>query len=136
MFGLLYLTDVRGRLHGIVSSALHGSCMGGCIGTVSAIITAVGVIIAGGFAYFKFIKGRTFRPRCSIDIDPQLMEIGESRALQVSVTVRNEGLVALLFPSDIPQSLFVGQADSAIWKQACERRRRVAWERSRIPKGR
>jgi hypothetical protein len=94
-------------------------------GTVSAIITAVGVIIAGGFAYFKFIKGRTFRPRCSIDIDPELITIGESRALQVSVTVRNEGLVALLFPSNIPQRLFVGQADSAIWKRACERSRRV-----------
>jgi hypothetical protein len=105
-------------------------------GTVSAIITATGVLIAGGFAYFKFIKGRTFRPRCSIEIEPQLKEIGESRALQISVTVRNEGLVALLFPSDIPQRLFVGQADSAMWEQACKRGRRVVWERSSIPKGR
>ncbi len=105
-------------------------------GTLSAIITATGVIIAGGFAYFKFIKGRTFRPRCSLDIGAQLTKIGESRALQVSITVRNEGLVALLFPSNIPQRLFVGQADSAMWKQASDRQRRVVWERSSIPKGR
>lgn len=97
-------------------------------------ITAVGVIIAGVFAFFKFSKGRTFHPRCSIQIDPQLTEIGGSPALHVSVTVRNEGLVALLFPDETKQLLLVGQADSIIWRQACERQWPVVWEESAIPK--
>ena len=103
-------------------------------GTVSSIITAVGVIIAGVFAFFKFSKGRTFHPRCLIQIDPQLIDVGGSRALHVSVTVRNDGLVALLFPDETQQLLLVGQADSSIWKQACERQWPVAWEKSTIPK--
>lgn len=105
------------------------------IGTVSAIITATGVIIAGVFAYFKFSKGRTFHPRCFIDINSKLTEIGGNRALQVTVTVRNDGLIALLFPSDIPQRLIVGQADSVIWDKACERMWPVVWEKSSIRKG-
>jgi hypothetical protein len=103
-------------------------------GTVSSIITALGVIIAGIFAFFKFSKGRTFHPKCSIQIDPQLIEIGESRALHVSVTVRNDGLTALLFPDETDQLLLVGQADGTIWRQACERQWPVVWEESAIPK--
>ena len=103
-------------------------------GTVSAMITAAGVIFAGLFAFFKFSKGRTFRPRCSIHIEPKLIEIGGSRAIEVSVTVRNDGLVALLFPSDTPQRLLVGQADAAIWKKARDRQWPVVWEKSSIPR--
>ena len=101
-------------------------------GTVAAMVTAAGVVIGGIFAYFKFSKGRTFRARISLRIDPKLTEIGGSPALQVSVTVRNEGLIALLFPSDLAQRLYIGQADSAIWNRACGRQRQVRWENSSI----
>lgn len=103
-------------------------------GTVSSIITAVGVIIAGVFAFFKFSKGRTFHPKCTIQINPKLIDVEGTRALHVSVTVRNDGLVALLFPDDIDQLLFVGQADSIIWREACENQWPVVWEKSAIPK--
>lgn len=102
-------------------------------GTVSAMITAVGLFIAGAFAYFKFIKGRTFRPRCFIDIEPQLVKVGETRALRVSATVRNESQIALLILSDVQQQLLVSQADHAIWEQACKCQQPIRWEDSGIP---
>lgn len=98
-------------------------------GTISQIITAIGVIIAGTFAFFKFSKGRTFHPRCSICIEPELMEIEGFRALKVFVTIRNDGLVALLYPKiKVPQRLFVGQADRTTWQQSCERGWPVVWQ--------
>lgn len=98
-------------------------------GTVSAMITAIGVVIAGLFAYFKFVKGRTFYPRCSIDMRSEIVGLADSLALRVSIIARNESQVALLFSSDARQKLVIGQADAALWRQACEKRQRVRWER-------
>lgn len=102
-------------------------------GTASAIITAIGVTIAGAFAYFKFVKGRTLHPRCSIDIDPQFVGVGKTHALRISVTARNEGQTALLVLSDVQQQLLVSQADSIVWQRACDCRQRVRWEESGLP---
>jgi hypothetical protein len=102
-------------------------------GTASAIITAIGLIIAGSFAYFKFVKGRTLHPRCSIDIDPQVVGVGKTHALRVSVTARNEGQTALLVLSDVQQQLLVSQADSIVWQRACDCRQPVRWEESGLP---
>lgn len=103
------------------------------LGTASAMITAVGIIIAGIFAYFKLVKGRTLHPRFLIDIDPRLVEAGEGRALRISVTARNEGQTALLVLSDVQQQLLVSQADNRIWRQACECGQPVRWEESEFP---
>jgi hypothetical protein len=97
-------------------------------GTVSAIITATGVIIAGSFAYFKFVKGRIFHARTFIDMDCQFVELAKDRMLRVSVTLRNESQIALLFLSEASQVLIIGEADRTIWRQACERRQPVRWE--------
>jgi hypothetical protein len=102
-------------------------------GTISAMITATGVIIAGAFAYFKLIKGRTLHPRCSIAIDSQLVGTGKARALRISVTAKNEGQVALLFLSVAPQRLLISQADNTIWELASKLRQPVRWEESSIP---
>jgi hypothetical protein len=103
------------------------------LGTVSGIVTAIGVLVAGGFAYFKFAKGRTLRPRCSIDISPHLTSVDGSRALLLSIAVKNEGQVALLFPSDVPQRLLIGQADRSLWTQAHAKGQPVRWEDSKLP---
>jgi hypothetical protein len=101
-------------------------------GTISALITAIGVILAGAFAYFKFVKGRTLHPRCSIAIDSKIVKIEGARALQISVIAQNEGQIALLLLSDAPQRLIVVQADSTVWEQACNHKRPVQWEKSAI----
>jgi hypothetical protein len=101
-------------------------------GTASAVITAIGLIVAGAFAYFKYIKGRTLHPRCSIDIEPYLTEVGKTRALRVSVILRNEGHIALLIPSNVEQRLLVSQADSREWSHACARQQIVRWNKSAI----
>lgn len=102
-------------------------------GSVSSIITAVGVIVAGAFTYFKFIKGRTFRPKCSIDIRPQLVTVGGAPEVRVLTAVRNEGHIALLFPPAFPQQLLLGQADSAICERSCKHSQPIRWEDCKVP---
>jgi hypothetical protein len=97
-------------------------------GTVSAIITATGVLVAGGFAYFKFVKGRTFHPRCFIDMDCQPVEAAEGRMLRVSVTLRNDGQTALLFLTEAQKVLTIGEMDRTLWRETCESRAPVQWE--------
>jgi hypothetical protein len=54
----------------------------------------------------------------------------ENRALQISVTVRNESQIALFFPyRNNPQPLRIGQANAVMWKQACKRRSTIFWEK-------
>ena len=91
-------------------------------------IAAIGVVFAGAFAYFKFVKGRIFHPRCSIDMDCQLVELAEGPMLRVSITLRNDGQIALLFLSEAQQTLVIGEANSAAWRLACKARQSVRWE--------
>lgn len=97
-------------------------------GTVSAIITATGVLIAGAFANFKFIKGRIFHPRCLIDMDCQLVELEKARMLRVSISLRNESQIALLFLSEARQTLVIGAANTAAWRRAYKKQQPVRWE--------
>lgn len=58
----------------------------------------------------------------------QPIELAGTLALRVSVIVRNDSQVALLFLSDVPQKLLVGQADITAWRRARERGQPVRWE--------
>lgn len=54
-------------------------------------VAAIALIIGGIWAYFKFAKGRTFRPRIKVDLSGKWVSIGEKRLLQIRVTVGNIG---------------------------------------------
>lgn len=61
-------------------------------GGISSIVTALAVLVGGYWAYFKFVRGRTFVARLSIDLDGQWRRIpGMMNVLHVRVTVRNIG---------------------------------------------
>lgn len=49
------------------------------------------MIIGGIWAYFKFIKGRTVKPKLAIDMSGQWLRGGRKRWLHVRITVRNIG---------------------------------------------
>jgi hypothetical protein len=91
-------------------------------------ITATGLVVAGFFAYFKFVKGRTFHPRCLMNMDCELVELAKGRMLRVSVTLRNDSQIALLFPSEASQVLAIGEMDRSMWRQSCATGRPVPWE--------
>ena len=58
-----------------------------------AIVQAVAILAGGGWAYFKFVHGRTFAHRGELDIRSSfVVAAGEVGALHVCVTFRNTGL--------------------------------------------
>ena len=61
----------------------------------SSIVTSLAVVIGGVWAYFKFIKGRTFAHRAELDVSPSLETSAESLYLSVTITLKNTGLSKL-----------------------------------------
>lgn len=56
-----------------------------------SLITSLALIVGGIWAYFKFAKGRTFRPRLEIEMSGQWLKIKREQWLQVRVRVSNIG---------------------------------------------
>src|SRR5512132_4173741 len=61
------------------------------VGIVGTAITALAVIIGGIWAYFKFVKGRTYRPRLEVGLFGQWRIINGRPLLQARLTVKNIG---------------------------------------------
>jgi hypothetical protein len=58
---------------------------------VQAAITSVAVLLGGIWAYFKLVKGRTFRPRVETGIDATRLGIGGHVGLHVCLRLQNIG---------------------------------------------
>src|SRR5262249_6336609 len=58
---------------------------------IGTIVTAAAVIIGGIWAYFKFVKGRTFRPRLEVDMSGQWLKVDGKQLLQARIRVKNIG---------------------------------------------
>jgi hypothetical protein len=58
---------------------------------VSAGITAAAVIVGGSWAYFKFVKGRTYRPRLEVGLFGQWQQVADGHRYHARVTVKNIG---------------------------------------------
>jgi hypothetical protein len=61
-------------------------------------LTAAAVVIGGVWAYFKYAKGRTFRPRLEVILLGQWQNFNGRHLLQARITVKNVGAskIALL----------------------------------------
>lgn len=61
----------------------------------SNIITSAAVLVGGIWAYFKFIKGRTFAHRAELDVSPTLEASADSLYLaKLSMATRRSGRFA------------------------------------------
>lgn len=58
---------------------------------ISSAITALAIIIGGTWAYFKFVKGRTYRPRVEVHLAGQWWQVKEKWLLQARIAVKNVG---------------------------------------------
>jgi hypothetical protein len=58
---------------------------------IGKIITGVAVIVGGIWAYFKFVKGRIFRPRVEIEMSGQWLDVDGKRWLLARIRVKNIG---------------------------------------------
>jgi hypothetical protein len=58
---------------------------------VGTAVTAAAVMIGGIWAYFKFVKGRTYRPRLEAGLSGQWSLVDGRHLLQARITVKNIG---------------------------------------------
>jgi hypothetical protein len=61
---------------------------------VAALAQAAAIVVGGIWAYFKFIRGRTFAKRAELSVTPSVLS-GQTPKLKVRATLRNAGLSKL-----------------------------------------
>jgi hypothetical protein len=61
------------------------------IDIIDSVVTGATLIIDGIWAYFKFIKGRTFRPRLEVNMFGQWRTVGQKQLLHARIRVKNIG---------------------------------------------
>jgi len=61
------------------------------IDTVGSLITSIAIVVGGIWAYFKFVKGRTFRPRIEITMSARWQKIRRRHWLLICIRVKNIG---------------------------------------------
>lgn len=69
---------------------------GDWVGAVLSIVQIVAIVVAAGWAYSKFVRGRTFARRLEPSIEGELLRAGDAEAIRARVALRNTGA------SDIP----------------------------------
>jgi hypothetical protein len=61
---------------------------------VASLAQAAAIVIGGIWAYFKFVRGRTFAKRAELSVTPTLLPV-QKPTLKVTATLRNAGLSKL-----------------------------------------
>ncbi len=61
------------------------------IDIAGTVVTGLAIIVGGIWAYFKFAKGRTFRPRFEVDMSGQWQKVDGKQLLQARIRVKNIG---------------------------------------------
>lgn len=58
---------------------------------VGTVVTAAAVIIGAVWAYYRFVKDRTYRPRLEVTLAGQWLEVGAQSCLLARIHVKNIG---------------------------------------------
>jgi hypothetical protein len=61
------------------------------VGIVGTVVTAAALVVGGLWAYFKFVKGRTYRPRLEVGMSSQWRQLDGMDLLHARITVQNIG---------------------------------------------
>jgi hypothetical protein len=80
---------------------------------VHNIVTSSAVVIGGIWAYFKFVRGRTFARRAELNTSPMLEQGAGSLYLSVTITLKNTGLSKLPLNKDMKVVRLFGTAVEA-----------------------
>jgi hypothetical protein len=62
------------------------------VDVLSKAITAAATVLAGGWAYYRFVKGRVFHPRLILHADAQQLRIEATTYLLSTIELSNVGL--------------------------------------------
>jgi hypothetical protein len=91
---------------------------------VNNVVTSAAVVVGGIWAYFKFIRGRTFAHRAELDVTPSLDQSTGASYLSVTVTLKNTGLSKLPLNANMKAVRLSGIAGDA-----SDGLRQAAWRR-------
>jgi hypothetical protein len=81
----------------------------------AAALTAISLVIAGIWALVRFSRGRTFRKRCSIDLNCNVSNLRDKMAIRVDVTLRNCGDSRLTFDTTDTAGVEVSAIGTEDW---------------------
>jgi hypothetical protein len=88
-------------------------------GAVQSIIAAGAIIVAGIWAFFRFVKGRTFKHKAELTVEGSLLSGRDRQAISVRVHLRNTGLTKTPLDRAFVRVLAMRPADweSRKWKR-------------------
>lgn len=79
------------------------------------ITQTVAVLVGAGWAYMKYVRGRTFRYRAELEVEARALDFRGDPALLVLATMRNEGLSRIRFSDSRQKIVYVDALDEAAW---------------------
>lgn len=65
------------------------------------LLTAVGILIGGVFAYYKFVKGRVFKSRLELKVSGKVITQKQKRLLVASAQIKNTGLSVVYLNNEL-----------------------------------
>jgi hypothetical protein len=86
---------------------------------IGTLITASVVIVGGLWTYFRFVKGRTFRPRLEVGLLGQWRSVDDKKTLHAGTAMKNIGGLAQAEPacgSALYRATCCGQLARATWE--------------------
>ena len=93
---------------------------------VQAAVTTIALVVGGIWAYFRFVKERTYRPRLEVGMHGEWRRVGRQRLLSARVTVKNIG-TSVVELAQKGTGLRVSRMSSITAPPS-----RVSWERIRV----
>ncbi len=88
------------------------------LGAIAPVVTAIIAVLVGIAGYSKFIRGRTFHPRLTLEIKATASNIGGYSAVLVVLTIKNDGHMGVLLDAGYAQILDIFIADAPVWDDA------------------
>ncbi len=94
---------------------------GDWIGAGQNIVQAAAIIMGGVWAYYKFVKGRTFYRRAELTVNGTLVPTSDPATIRAQVTFQNTGASKIPLRAKIVRAaVYEGEADEqgrAVWHE-------------------
>lgn len=83
-------------------------------------IRTVAIVVAGVFAYVRFLRGRVLHSNLTLSLECELVKVNGEAAMQVTAGWLNSGSFRMIFPENCDATLTVYAIDRAVWSKPTE----------------